>query len=46
MGSYRNQSIDVHSKSIDWFLYDGNTGTYWAKVSVQILKMSNSKVSF
>ena len=21
--SYRNQSIDLHSKSIDWFLYDG-----------------------
>ena len=25
--SYRNQSIDLHSKSIDWFLYEGNTGT-------------------
>ena len=24
--SYRNQSIDLHSKSIDWFLYEGNTG--------------------
>ena len=23
---YRNQSIDLHSKSIDWFLYGGNTG--------------------
>ena len=22
--SYRNQSIDMHRKSIDWFLYDGN----------------------
>ena len=22
--SYRNQSIDLHSKSIDWFLYDGD----------------------
>ena len=21
--SYRNQSIDLESKSIDWFLYDG-----------------------
>ena len=21
--SYRNQSIDLHCKSIDWFLYDG-----------------------
>ena len=23
---YRNQSTDFHSKSIDWFLYEGNTG--------------------
>ena len=23
--SYRNQSIDLHSKSIDWFLYGGST---------------------
>ena len=23
---YRNQSIDFQSKSIDWFLYDGNFG--------------------
>ena len=22
--SYRNQSIDLQNKSIDWFLYDGN----------------------
>ena len=25
--SYRNQSIDLQSKSIDWFLYEGNSGT-------------------
>ena len=25
--SYRNQSTDLHSKSIDWFLYEGNSGT-------------------
>ena len=24
--SYRNKSIDLESKSIDWFLYEGNTG--------------------
>ena len=24
--SYRNQSIDLLYKSIDWFLYEGNTG--------------------
>ena len=23
--SYRNQSTDLHSKSIDWFLYESNT---------------------
>ena len=25
--SYRNQSIDLHNKSVEWFLYKGNTGT-------------------
>ena len=25
--SYGNQSIDLHSKSINWLLYEGNTGT-------------------
>ena len=24
--SYRNQSTDLHSKSINWFLYEGNNG--------------------
>ena len=24
--SYRTQFIDLHGKSIDWFLYEGNTG--------------------
>ena len=24
--SYRNQSVDLQSKSTDWFLYDGNIG--------------------
>ena len=27
--SYRNQSIDLHSKLLDWFLYDGNFGVWW-----------------
>ena len=31
--SYRNQSIDLHSKSIDWFLYEDNTFTSWVKQS-------------
>ena len=26
LSSYRNQLIDLQSKSIDWFLYDGNFG--------------------
>ena len=30
--SYRNQSTDLHIKSIDWFLYEGNTETEWVKV--------------
>ena len=29
--SYRNQLIDFHSKPIDWFLYENNTGTQWVK---------------
>ena len=24
--SYKNQSIDLLGKSIDWLLYEGNTG--------------------
>ena len=24
--SYRNQLLDFHNKSIDWILYEGNTG--------------------
>ena len=24
--SYRNQSVDLQSKSTDWFLYEGNIG--------------------
>ena len=27
--SYRNQSIDLHTKSVDWFLCEGNTGIKW-----------------
>ena len=26
--AYRNQSINLHNKSVDWFLYDGLTGFY------------------
>ena len=30
--SYRNQSIDFHCKSVDWFLYGDHTSTYWVKL--------------
>ena len=36
--SYRNQSIDLHNKSIGWFLYEGNTGTKWVNL-VRRIKM-------
>ena len=29
VASYRNKSIDFLCKSIDWFLYEGNTGIQW-----------------
>ena len=29
--SYRNQSIDLHSKSIDWFVFEGNIGKMFQK---------------
>ena len=35
--SYRSQSIDLRCKWIDWFLYEGNTGTYG---------LNNSKMMF
>ena len=28
---YRNQSINLHSNSIEWFLYKGSTGIWWVK---------------
>ena len=34
--SYRNQSIDLLCKSIDWFLYEGKTGTYWVTAEILI----------
>ena len=34
--SYRSQSIDFHSKSIDWLLYEDNTGIQWVKHIIQI----------
>ena len=31
--SYRNQSIHLPSKSMDWLLYEGNNGIYWFKLN-------------
>ena len=28
---YGNQSVDLHSKSLGWFLYHRNTGLAWVK---------------
>ena len=43
--SYKNQSIDLHSKSIDrflceavdWFLCQGNTGTSWVNWKIMVI---------
>ena len=32
--SYRNQLTDLHNKSIDWFLYEGNTYIQWVKINI------------
>ena len=41
----RNLSIDIHFKSGDCFLYDGNTGLKWVKilipVGIYLLKVNN-----
>ena len=29
LDSFRNQSVDLDSKSIDWFLYECNVGLVW-----------------
>ena len=31
---YRNQSIDLHRKSVDWVLYESNTGVSWVKAFI------------
>ena len=35
--AYRNQSIDLHTKSIDWFLYEGSTGIYWVNQITRLI---------
>ena len=36
LSSYRNQSVDLQSKSTDWFLYDGNIGHLKVKASISM----------
>ena len=43
--SYRNKSIDLHSKSTDCFLYQGDTGTYWVKEKVGKYAYSNNQAA-
>ena len=35
LSTYRSQSIDFHSKSIDCFLYEANTGIQWVNQDVK-----------
>ena len=39
--SYRNQSIDVQSKSIDWFLYEEKVGRERVKIIHKIKPLCN-----
>ena len=41
--SYRNQSIDLISKSIDWFLYNGIKGFITCKTSQSNLKKTRTQ---
>ena len=34
--SYKNQSIDLLYKSIDWFLYEGNINISWIKADFRL----------
>ena len=39
LSSYRNQSIDLHSKLNDWFVFEGNTGIEWVNGLIFSCKM-------
>ena len=39
--SYRNQSIDLHCKSIDWFLYECNIGQIWVIWTEELVQFKN-----
>ena len=47
LSSPRNQSINLHSKSVDWFLYEGSTGIYWliTKPAIYLSNLSTRKSS-
>ena len=38
--SYRNQLIDFWRKSMDWFQYGGNIGSYYVKFVIILYKGS------
>ena len=40
--SYRSQLIDLLFKSINWFLYEGNTGTSWVNALYWIITSMSS----
>ena len=44
--SYRNQSVDLLCKSIDWFLYDGNIGRYRVNLYKNVIHKANEKMFF
>ena len=47
--TYRNQSIDLHNKSIDWFLYEVNTGNEWVKrkmINIEKIRFTPSNWKF
>ena len=33
---YKNQSIDLPSESMDWFLYNGNVDFEWIKADISV----------
>ena len=46
--SYRNQSINLQSKSMEWFLYDNGFRheSYWLSTLMYLLKMILTRIPF
>ena len=44
--TYRNQSIDLQSKSIDWFLYDGNFSVLCANGAISGMRIAGNQKPF